>query len=112
MDLKGRVGARIKLLRERRSSTQAGLAEQIGVTTDAISQFERGVSAPSFGTLERLAQAFGVPVQALFDEDSADASPNRVKALAEIMDIARSLPDPDLDVARQQLEALKGRRRL
>ena len=109
MDLKSKVGIRVKVVREQRNLTQAALAEAIDVTSDAVSQIERGLISPSFVTLERLGRALDVPLSDLFAE-ADNASVSRIKLIAEITDIIRTLSDDDLDVARRQLDALKGRR--
>ena len=72
MKLRERVSLRIKTIRKRRGLTQAQLAEKVGRTGDAISQLERGLSLPSFETLDRLAEALQVPIRDFFDTDRTD----------------------------------------
>ena len=60
-------GQRLRHLRKSRNITQERLAEAIGKSVDFISLMERGLSAPSFDTLEVLAQALEVAVKDLFD---------------------------------------------
>ncbi len=64
------LGERIRRMRRDRFLTQLDLAEQVGVTNGQISTIERGLSAPSIGTLRRIALALGVPVVAFFDSPS------------------------------------------
>lgn len=59
-------GKKLRKLRRSRDLTQEQLAEAIAVSTEFISNMERGVNAPSFDTLERLAVALEVPVASLF----------------------------------------------
>lgn len=47
--------------------TQEQLAEAADISVDFLSLVERGVNAPSFTTLERLADALGVPEKDLFE---------------------------------------------
>ncbi len=47
--------------------TQEQLAEAADISVDFLSLMERGVNAPSFATLERLADALGVPAKELFE---------------------------------------------
>lgn len=54
------LGAAVKQLRERRSATQEGLAYEAGITTGTLSQLERGISNPSWGTLKAITGALGV----------------------------------------------------
>lgn len=51
------------------SITQAQLAERIGVSSETIARFERGVYAPSLQKLERLAEALRIPASELLAED-------------------------------------------
>lgn len=47
--------------------TQENLAEKIGVSVEFISNVERGINAPSFETLEKMANVFKVKYKDLFD---------------------------------------------
>ena len=49
--------------------TQEDLAEQLGVTFQAISKWERGINCPDVLTLDDLASVLGVEVKDLFDFD-------------------------------------------
>lgn len=109
MQIRDRLSLRIRTLRRQRNISQQRLAELIDRSVDAVGQFERGVTYPSFETLERLAQALGVPVRDFFEEDGDTADPERAALLTQILDIARGLPAADLRVAVQQLEALRTR---
>lgn len=61
-----RLGNRLKDLRTERGLTQADLAMQIGVSRKTINTVENGVFTPSTILALSLAQAFEVPVEALF----------------------------------------------
>lgn len=54
------LGVAVKQLREQRGATQEGLAYEAGITTGTLSQLERGISNPSWGTLKAIAGALGV----------------------------------------------------
>jgi transcriptional regulator with XRE-family HTH domain len=98
MKLKDRVAIRIKTIRKLRSLTQEALAEKIERTVYAVSQLERGLSLPSFETLERLSIALEVPVRDFFDDDAdGAANPRRVRLLTSLIDIAHVLSDDELD---------------
>lgn len=56
---------------ERRGMTQQQLAERVGVTRQTIISIERGKYKPSIELALRLARVFGVPVEALFELESA-----------------------------------------
>jgi transcriptional regulator with XRE-family HTH domain len=64
--LKIRFGKRLRQVRRERDLTQEQLAEAVGVSAEAVSNFERGVHAPSFETLEKLSEALRVTVHELF----------------------------------------------
>lgn len=46
---------------------QERFAELLAISVDFLSLIERGINAPSFGTLERMAKQLRLPVKALFD---------------------------------------------
>lgn len=105
MTLKDRLALRIKTFRKRRSLTQDQLGELVGRSADAVSQLERGVSLPSFETLERLADALAVPLKDFFDFDEPEGSGRRTSLLATLLDLVRRLPDDDLEVVVRQVDA-------
>lgn len=78
--------------------TQERLAERIDRTSDTISLLERGISLPSFDTLERLSAALRVPVSEFFEggpvNGLTDAEHESLRA--EIWALARSLPSEEL----------------
>ena len=57
----------IKSLREARHLTQAQLAEQLGVSYQAVSAWENGLKTPRVGMLEKLSQIFQVSKEAAQD---------------------------------------------
>lgn len=59
------LGLRLREVRLERGMTMAALAERIGVTQPAISQWESGRERPGRETLQRLAGALGVTAEAL-----------------------------------------------
>jgi DNA-binding transcriptional MerR regulator/quercetin dioxygenase-like cupin family protein len=58
-------GDRIQMLRKRRGVSLRALASMTGLSASSISAVERGLSAPSVGTLQRLAAALDVTVPKL-----------------------------------------------
>lgn len=107
MDTKKRVGLRIRAIRKLRELTQDQLAERMGRSVDAISNLERGVSHPSFETLERLSETLEVPVKAFFEfEGGADISAKRAALLEELSTVAAQLKDKELEIGVKQLRAL------
>ena len=66
-ELRIQFGKRLRKLRRERDLTQDQLAEAAGISVDMLSNIERGVNAPSFETLAKLARVLGVRVRELFD---------------------------------------------
>ena len=65
--LRSRFGKRLRAIRRQKDLTQEQLAEAVGISIEFLSNLERGVNAPSFETLEKLADILQVPVRDLFD---------------------------------------------
>ena len=59
------TGATIKRLREEKGLTQTELAEQIGVSSKAVSKWETAKGLPDISLIELLAEALGVSVMEL-----------------------------------------------
>ncbi len=66
------VGSNIKRLRKERGWSQTELGNRIGVGLKTIARYETAVSAPSFHSLDSLAEAFGVSLSTLFEEHDKD----------------------------------------
>ena len=64
--LRAKFGRRLRQLRRQKDLTQEQLAEALGVSTEFVSNMERGINAPSFETLEKIANALDVTVSVLF----------------------------------------------
>lgn len=60
------VGQRLKHLREERGVSMRSLARTSGLSANALSMIERGLTSPSVSTLNKLAGALEVPVTAFF----------------------------------------------
>ncbi len=58
----GFVGARLREGREARGLTAIALAELVGVSRQAISQYEKGLASPSPDVMARIAQQLDLPV--------------------------------------------------
>lgn len=56
---------RIGSLRRAAALTQKDLANKCGVTSQAVSKWERGISCPDIQILDELAEALGVDLQDL-----------------------------------------------
>ena len=60
-------------LRAERGWSQGALGEKVGVSRQAINAIERDKHDPSILLAFKLARAFGLPVEALFDPELPDA---------------------------------------
>lgn len=97
---------RIRELREAKSLSQDQLAEKLGITKQAVSQYERGVRKPSVPMLEALCDFFNVSSDYLLGKDDVTVrlvDADGLKALeayhidCETMKVAQSIyDDPDL----------------
>ncbi len=61
------IGARIKKLRNKAGMTQDQLAGRLGISGQAISKWETGVTMPDISLLPELAGELGVSIDELFD---------------------------------------------
>jgi len=60
------IGNQIKQLRLRRGITQEMMAQELGITAQAVSKWERGVATPDIGLLPDISAFFGVTIDELF----------------------------------------------
>ena len=82
------LGETIAALRKKQGMSQQTLAEQLYVTRQTISKWEKNISVPDADALIRLADALDVPVQTLLGQpDVAPAEPSDLaEALMRIND--------------------------
>ena len=59
------LGKRISELRKRKGITQDQLAEEMGVSSQAVSKWENDISCPDIGLLPQLSDYFGVTLDEL-----------------------------------------------
>ena len=71
-----RMGENIATLRRAAGLTQEMLADRLGVTSQAVSKWERQLSCPDVSLLPAMAEVFGVGIDALFAGASADTAPS------------------------------------
>lgn len=83
------LGTQIKVLRLQRRATQETLADALGVTSQAVSKWERGESAPDISLLPALSAYFGVSIDELF----ALSDETRIQRIQNMVDTERVL-DP------------------
>ena len=113
MDIKRKVGIRIRAVRKQHGLTQEDLAARLERSVEAVSNLERGKSLPGFETLERLSGILDVPIGDFFEfrngGEGGKEDPQRQELLSSLMRIARRLETGDLAVALEQTKALARR---
>lgn len=65
-----KIGKRIVTLRKEKNMTQMELADKLGISFQAVSNWERGNSMPDISKLPELAEIFGVTLDELLGEKS------------------------------------------
>jgi len=73
-DSPGGIGPQLRGMRRRRRWTLQDLADATDLSVGMLSQIERGLSSPSIRTLQRLAEAFAVPVGWFFSDPATAAT--------------------------------------
>ncbi len=68
------IGTTIAALRREKGLTQDALAAQLGVSAQAVSKWENGLSCPDILMLPEIAEFFDVSVDALFGRESTNAA--------------------------------------
>lgn len=63
------VGQRLRMLREERQVSMRALARRSGLSANALSMIERGLTSPSVTTLHKLASAMEIPITAFFRQE-------------------------------------------
>lgn len=89
---------RLKQLRENKRLTQAQVAERIDVTASMVSSYETDIRLPSYATLLKIANLFGVSVDYLLGRDER-----------RMVDIS-SLTEEEASVVYQMVDVLNKRR--
>ena len=76
------IGTNIKKLRKERGITQEDLAQSLGITPNAVSQWERNRTAPDISQLPLLADIFGVSADVILGIDVTGRS-GEIKEFSE-----------------------------
>lgn len=79
------VGERVRDRRRRLGRTQAVLAGLCGITTDYLSQIERGLKTPSGDVLARLAAELQVPVGTLLGDTEPERAPSAASGSSRVV---------------------------
>ena len=92
-NMKNNISKNIKKYRKLKGFTQEELANQLGVTSQAVSRWEAGVGMPDISLIVPIAQNLGVTTDTLFgiedvvyDEAYLDAVKAKVEAVGRRID--------------------------
>lgn len=80
------LSEKIYTLRRKNGLSQEQLAEKIGVSRQAISKWEGGLSTPELDRLRALSECFGVTIDELTSEQDAAKEQNTIKSQADNAD--------------------------
>ena len=75
-----KIGNKIKTLRKQRGITQEQLAENIGISFQAISKWENNIALPDITLAPKIASYFGISMDELFDF-SLEEMENEIKII-------------------------------
>ncbi len=104
MELQRILGANVRHYRRSKGWTLERLASDVGVSRETIGKIERGVSAPLFDTVEKIALALGMSPIVLFNAQPFPAG-ERGRLLAKINSTLANLNEKKLAAALRMLEA-------
>ena len=107
------IGRRIAELRREHNMTQMALADEMGVSFQAVSNWERGQSMPDISKLPELAALFGTTIDALLGshspvlEKAAEGRLDELQGLSpeDVAQAAPLLPPSQMDDLAEQLTA-------
>ena len=80
-------GMLVASLRKQKGMTQLDLAAKMGVTDKAVSKWERDLSYPDVGSLPRLAEVFGISVDALMQVEPRAQTEEGKEKTARLIDL-------------------------
>lgn len=106
----GFVGSRLRAAREARGiATAAGLAEMLGVSRAAVSQYERGDQTPSPDVMRSISEVLNLPVHHFLKPapDPADSIPTFFRSMASATKGSRLRANRKCDWVREIVLELK-----
>lgn len=87
------IGTIIMRLRKEHGMTQEQLANALGITFQAVSKWENGMSSPDLSTLPLLADLFGVSVDALLGREALPQTEERMTAFVPAEEVVIVMPE-------------------
>lgn len=88
-----KIGNNIKLYRKQKGLTQKQLAEKIGSTDSAITRYESNSREPSIETITKIADALGVPVSKLLEDDTFNLTDSDTEKVDSYIDLIMGMPE-------------------
>lgn len=107
------IAERIAARRKQLGKSQAQLAEDVNITKQAVSNYEKGLRTPDFETLDNLAEALHTTLGYLIGADAADLAQQAREELAEdpdrkaLLNLARYGSAQDVRQVAALIDALK-----
>jgi signal peptidase I len=83
MDHAKNLSQQLLALRKAKGLTQEALANQLGITCQAISKWENGQSCPDIALLPQLADIYGISIDELFGQEAKAAAPMAIPTQPE-----------------------------
>lgn len=80
------IGERIKSLRKKNKLTQVQLANKINVSSQVVSNWERGYTTPSADDIAKLSGALDVSSSDLLDKDRKEDNNNTLDEIKDVLD--------------------------
>jgi Predicted transcriptional regulators len=100
------LGRKIKRLRAERNMTQDSLAAALGVSPQAVSKWENGVTAPDIGLLPAISVAFGVTIDELFSLSDDE----NLERICNMLGNVRDLTETNFMSTESQLQGIIARK--
>lgn len=98
------IGNRIRELRKQRGLTQDQLANSIGVSFQAVSKWENGISLPDIALVPSIANYFGVTLDELFDFHLEEVREKAFEIAKESWEYRSSDPDKARELLKNGLK--------
>lgn len=88
--MKNSFGSNLSVLRKRAGVSQESLAEQLNVSRQAVSNWERNLSEPDISTINKISELLNVPVSDLMDSPTGggQSEPVRIKPALTVLSAA------------------------
>ncbi len=80
------IGDKVLALRKAKGYTQADLGQELNVSYQAVSKWERGEACPDFDTISKIARLFNVPIS-YFESEETELAPTAAQTAAEQNDV-------------------------